>query len=222
MDELHKIFGYIMYGSEALAAIVSIFYLPKLRNSYWKYFAIYLVFIFLSETAGDRNVFPDHYKALFFNYIVIPIEFIFFYWIYAAKSFGKIKLFYWFTGLYIFSFILNEVFLGNDKIVFSFNYTFGALLLLYLVVMEYYKQVNSNDILNFSDNRMFYINWGVTLFYIGTLPLYSFWGLFVDFQDLFGIYFLYFQISGVIMYLLFAISIIFGKDNLALWEKQSS
>lgn len=222
MEQLHEIFGKIMYGSEALAAFVSIVYFNKIKKTYWVYFAIYLIFIFLSETIGDRNIFPSKYKAMFFNYIVIPAEFIFFYWLYAVKSLNKPKLVFIFTGLYILSFIPNEFFFSNRKIVFSLNYTLGALFLLYLVVLEYIKQVNSSDILNFSNNKMFYINWGVTVFYIGTLPLFSFWSVFVEYHDLFDIYFLYFKISAIVMYILFAISFILGKHSIEAWKNQSS
>lgn len=82
-----------------------------------------------------------------------------------------------------------------------------------LVIMEYYKQINSSEILNFSRNKMFYINLGVTLFYIGTLPFWTFFNLIKEYSELHYIYFTYFLMSGIIMYLLFSISFIWGKQN---------
>lgn len=178
MEFFRHILDYVFYGSEGLAALVALLYLPQVKSTYWKYFAIYLVFIFLSETLAGQNIFSRDGKVYFYNYLVIPAQFIFFYWLYAAKSFSKPKLFYIFSVVYLLSFIPHEMLFNSKKIVFSLNYTLGSLFLLYLVVLEYYRQVNSSNILNFSDNRLFYINWAVTVFYIGTLPLFSFWSVF--------------------------------------------
>lgn len=222
MEFLRNILDYVYYGTEGLAALVALFYLPRLKNTYWKFFAFYLIFIFICETVGEQVEFSRDNKVRFYNYLVIPGQFIFFYWLYAAKSFKRVKLFYIFSAVYLLSFIPNELFFSSKKIIFSLNYTLGSLFLLYLVVLEYYRQVNSTDILNFSDNRMFYINWGVTVFYIGTLPLLSFWSAFAKLEDLFSIYYIYFQISGIVMYALFAVSFILGKENAAVWKKQNS
>lgn len=222
MEFFRHILDYVFYGSEGLAALVALLYLPRLKNTYWKYFAIYLVFIFLSETLAEQDIFSRDGKVQFYNYLVIPAQFLFFYWLYAAKLFKRPKLFYAFSVLYILSFIPHEILFNSKKIVFSLNYTLGSLFLLYLVILEYYRQVNSSNILNFSDNRFFYINWGVTVFYIGTLPLFSFWSVFAQLKDLFSIYYIYFQISGIVMYTLFAVSFILGKENAEVWKKQSS
>lgn len=222
MELLRHILDYIYYGVEGVTALIGLLYLPRVKNTYWKYFAVYLVLIFLGETLAKQNVFSKDGKIQFYNYLVIPAQFIFFYWLYAAKSFKKPKLFYLFSVLYILSFIPHEILFNSKKIIFSLNYTLGSLFLLYLVVLEYYRQVNSSNILNFSDNRLFYINWGVTVFYIGTLPLFSFWSVFPKQTDIFRIYYIYFQISGIIMYALFAVSFILGKENDKVWDKQNS
>jgi hypothetical protein len=202
-----------MIWVEGLAAFISLIYYYRVKDQHWKYFSYYLILMFLCEIVGKwgENFF-NYDKPAFFNYFVIPIEFIFFYWIYAAKSFEKPKLFYIISALYLLSFIPGEIFM-TKKIIFSFNYTFGCLILMILVVMEYYKQVNSSNILNFSKNPMFYINLGVTLFYIGTLPFWTFFAYIKTYREIYNIYFAYFLISGIIMYLLFSISFIWGKQN---------
>ena len=203
-----------MIWIEGLTALISIIYFYRVKDQYWKYFWFYLIIIFLSEVFGKwGHHLVDYDKPAFFNYFVIPLEFIFLYWLYAAKSFGKKNLFYVISALYLMSFIPNEYFFKMKKIIFSFNYTFGCLILMILVVMEYYKQINSSEILNFSKNKMFYINLGVTLFYIGTLPFWTFFSILNEYKELFNIYFNYFLISGIIMYLLFSTSIIWGKQN---------
>jgi len=205
-----------MRMSEGIAALVSILYFKRIKESHYRYFSFFLIFIILCETFGKYG---DHYisysKVSFFNYFVIPIEFIFFYWLYAWNSLGKKNLFFLFTALYLLSFIPHELYFNfvKDKVIYSFSYTLGSLLLMFLVVMEFYKQINSDNILHFAKNRMFYINIGVTLFYIGTLPFWSFYFQLFEHKEIWDLYFNYFLLSGIIMYLLFASSFIWGKQN---------
>jgi hypothetical protein len=200
---------------EGLAAIISIFsYYKNAANNLWKYFVFYLVFVFLCEIFGKYG---GHWitfsKAQFYNYFVIPLQFFFFYWLYAVKSLKKKGLFTILSLLYLISFIPSEFYFKGSKIIFSFNYTFGSLILMVLVLMEYYKQITSSDIINFNKNRMFYINLGVTLFYIGTLPFWTFYYLLVKYRQIWDVYYDYFLISGIVMYVLFSISFIWGKQN---------
>lgn len=213
MTEFQTILSESMLWIEGLAALTSVLYYNRLKNQYWKYFVFFLIFIFLCECVGRwGDLFLKYNKAAFYNYFVIPVQFIFFYWLYASKSLGKPKLFALLSFLYLLSFIPSE-FISTNKVMFSLNYTLGCLILMILVVMEYYKQINSSDILHFNKNRMFYINLGVTLFYIGTLPFWTFLDYIREYRGIFNIYFSYFLISGIIMYVLFTISFIWGKQN---------
>lgn len=204
-----------MIFAECIAALTSILFFKKIKGSYYIYFSIFLVLIFLCEMFGKYgDQFISYPKNLFFNYFVIPLEFIFLYWLYAYKSLKNKKLFWSFSLIFVLSFIPNELYFIKNKHIFSFNYTFGSLLLMFLVIMEYYKQINSENILNFTKNRMFYINLGVTLFYIGTLPFWAFYlQLLSDHKEVWDVYLNYFRISGIMMYLLFAGSFIWGKQN---------
>ncbi|WP_299182429.1 hypothetical protein [uncultured Chryseobacterium sp.] len=208
---------------EAIAAIIALLNYKSVKGQYWKYFAYYLVIIFLSEVIGkwgmDWIKFSDPVienikKAIYYNYLVIPLQFIFFYWLYGIKSLKNNQLFWVFSILFVLSFIPNELYFKESKIVSSFNYTFGCLLLMIMVVMEYYKQINSDDIISFQKNKMFYINLGVTLFYIGTLPFFTFYLLlYEENREIWDIYYSYYQISLIIMYALFSISFVWGKQN---------
>ncbi|SEW38703.1 hypothetical protein SAMN05421841_2497 [Chryseobacterium wanjuense] len=214
MADFQKIVQELMFWSEGIAALISLLYYNRIKNQYWKYFVFYLIFVFVSEAIGKwGDTFMEYNKQAFYNYFVIPIEFIFFYWLYAAKSFGRPKLFVILSFIYLLSFIPSEFIFTYDKVMFSLNYTLGCLILMILVVMEYYKQINSSNILDFDKNRMFYINLGVTLFYIGTLPFWTFFELLKPYREIYNIYFAYFLISAIVMYLLFSISFIWGKQN---------
>lgn len=214
MSDFQKIMAESMYWCEGLAAIVSLLYYNRVKGQHWKYFVLYLIIIFLCESVAKwGEPFIHLNKPHFYNYFVIPFQYIFFYWLYAFKSLENKKLFYTLSIIYLLSFIPSELFFSESKIVFSLNYTFGCLILMVLVIMEYYKQVNSYSILSFSRNRMFYINLGVTLFYIGTLPFLTFFSLIRKYITIWDMYFVYFQISGAVMYILFSISFIWGKQN---------
>lgn len=198
---------------EGLAAVIALYNYKRLKEQYWRLFVFYLVLMFLGESYAKWGTFNHFTKAQYYNYFMMPIQFVFFYWLYAAKSLGRPKLFWIFSILYLLSFIPNELYFSQSKIVFAFNYTLGCLLLLLLVVMEYYQQITSQDILNFYKNKMFYINLGITLSYIGTLPFMAFMHLLVKYDEIWNIYFNYFLISVIVMYILFASSFIWGKRS---------
>ena len=214
MSDFQKIIQELMFWMEGLAAVISLVHYNRIKNQYWKYFVFYLIFIFIAEAVGKwGDNFIDYNKSGFYNYFVIPVQFIFFYWLYASKSFQKPKLFISLSLLYLLSFIPSEFIFATNTVMFSLNYTLGCLILMILVVMEYYKQINSSNILDFDKNRMFYINLGVTLFYIGTLPFWTFFELIKTYREIYNIYFAYFLISAIVMYSLFSISFIWGKQN---------
>ncbi|MDQ0591710.1 hypothetical protein QFZ37_000079 [Chryseobacterium ginsenosidimutans] len=222
MAEFQSVVQEVMFWAEGLTAVISLLYYNRIKNQYWKYFVYYLVFIFIAEGIGKWGLnFIDFNKSGFYNYLVIPVQFIFFYWLYAAKSFNKPKLFIGLSLIYLLSFIPTELFFPSaHKIMLSLNYTLGCLLLMILVIMEYNKQINSSNILDFNKNRMFYINLGVTLFYIGTLPFWTFFELLQFYRkisdiykEIYDIYYSGFLVSIIVMNTLFSISFIWGKQN---------
>ena len=216
MQNLQLILNNGMFYAEVLAALIGLIFFIRLRKTYWKYFSIYLLLIVIFEFAGKKNF--DKYwisRADFYNYLVIPFEFIFLYWLYAWKSLKNRMLFYVLTILYLLSFIPSEMYFVEMKLISSFNYTFGCLLLGYLVTKEFIKQINSPNILYFMQNKMFFINIGITLFYIGSLPFWTFYPFLLDFEVIWNLYYIYFLLSGIIMYLLFSCSILWGKPNLS-------
>jgi len=214
MSDFQKFLSDSFLWVEGAAAIMALLYLKKLKGHYWQFFIYYLVTIFICELIGKwGGDYVSFSKTKYYNYIVIPFQFIFFFWLYAIKSFNNKKLFWIVALTYVISFILSRLFFKESKVYFSFSYTLGCLLLMFLVIKEYYNQVNSANILHFNENRMFYINLGVTLFYIGTLPFFTFYSLLRAYIQIWNIYFDYFLLSGIVMYVLFSISFIWGKQN---------
>ena len=204
----------LLHVCEFIALIVGVIKLHSLRNSYWKWFVFYLVYIFVYEIISSHlstnlEVSIRKYLAL----VQIPIEFIFFYWLYAWQSLKNKKLFWLISIIYVLSLII-EYNLASKLFTFkSLNNTIGTFLLLILVFLEFIKQIKSDTIVNFKQDKMFYINIGVILFYIGNMPFFGWYLSILNFPDIWNKYYIYFLVSNSIMYLLFAASFIWGKTK---------
>jgi hypothetical protein len=199
---------------EFIAALVSLIYIPKCKRTYWIWFIFYLNFIFVFDYFSEQiSNFLMIKKQFYFAYFIIPIQFLFFYWLYAVKSLRKIKLFWIFSLTYLLSFIPIELYFSKLKVVYSFNLVIGTILLMFLIFLEFLKQIKNDDILEFSKNKMFYINIGLVLFYVGTLPFFALYNLLINELQIWNAYYLYFMISNCVMYLLFSISFICGRTK---------
>ena len=74
-------------------------------------------------------------------------------------------------------------------------------------------EMHSNKNKFIQRNKMFYINIGIMLFYVGTLPFFGLYNLIVKEPEIWNIYYLYFLLSNCLMYLLFTASFIWGKPK---------
>lgn len=199
---------------QLLAALTGCFYFFRLKNSYWKWFAVYLVIIFIQEHLltyiSPLSIEANKKYNLFFG---IPFQFIFLYWLYASKSLQKQKMFIICTIILIVTIIMAGYFQTTSAAI-SFCTNVGTIILSFLVVLEYRKQIQDDSILEFRNNRMFYINLGVVLFYLGSFPFHVFQKyLYADYKTVVDYYYVYFQVSNCIMYLLFAASFIWGREK---------
>ena len=215
MKEIKSVLFECILFSEIICAILGVFYFKKLKNTYWKWFVIYLVFIAFAEIFsmfGLQNL--TKFRRYYYDFFVIPIEFIFFYWLYAKKSLQNEKLFKISISVYLVFFFLHLFILDEIRKVSSMSYTVGVLFLAIMVYLEFMKQIKSDEILDFKSNKMFYINIGVLLFYVGTLPFFAFDKLLYEkVNNVWNLYYLFFLFSVNVMYLLFAASFIWGKPK---------
>lgn len=203
----------VLIGAEFLAALIGIIYFKRLKNSYWKWFSVYLVIIFISEFFW--YLFADQIsssiKQIYFGVFVFPFQFMFLIWLYAMKSLKNKKLFIVCTILYV---VTIPFYLENINPLFTINYAVGTTIIAFLVVMEFIKQLKNDDILKFKENKMFYINIGVILFFVGNFPLFAFYyTLYCDYVEIWNFCFLYFRITSSLLYLLFIASFIWGKHQ---------
>jgi hypothetical protein len=214
MDEFQTLLAKSLLWIQFFTMLVALWYWPKLKNSYWKWFVIYLCVIFLVEALSKWGLkdYPT-YKIYLYDFFGIPIQFLFFYWLYANKSLNDKKLFWICVIIYLASFLPYFTLFAKSNIVYSLSYTVGNIMLMLLVFLEILKQIKSDKILLFRENFMFYINIGIMIFYIGTLPFFSFYGLILKNDNLWSNYYLFFMVANHIMYLLFISAFIWGKPN---------
>lgn len=201
--------------SEGLCAFVGILYFKKLKETFWKYFVFYCVIIFLNELFSLLVLeYYQKWRSLFFDVYGIPIQFLFLFWLYAYQSLQLKKLYFISTLVYLLSFIPHLYYKEKYGIINSMSYTVACLLLLLMGILEFLKQIRSNDILNFNKNKMFYINLGMLLFYIGTMPFYAFMRQLYDYDPiLFSNYRIFSLVTDILLYLLFTASFIWGKPK---------
>lgn len=199
---------------EFLAALVSFIYLFKLKNSYWKWFAVYLICICIQEFFWYFNIsILNISKQTYYGFLGIPIQYLFFYWLFALKSLNNKKLFIICCTVYLLS-IIVEALLEKIHVFYSISINIGTIILIFLVVLEFIKQIKNDNILNFRENKMFYINFGIIIFYVATYPFIAFYKMLANqYVEIWNAYYLYFIISNCIMYLLFMLSFLWGKQQ---------
>lgn len=201
--------------TEFLCAVVAFCYYRKVKGTYWKWFAIYVILIFILEATSVSGLqdYPE-FRKFYYDFFVIPAEFLFLYWLYAYKSLQLKRLFVVSCFIYIMSLVAHLFFFNEPPLVYSITYVIGNLLLLIMVFLEFYNQVQTEKILQFKKNMMFYVNAGVVIFYIGTLPFFTFYGLLLKDVVIWNNYYAFFMLANNIMYLLFAAAFIWGKPNI--------
>jgi hypothetical protein len=212
-----KVVEYILNVTEIIAFLTGVFFLKKNKHNNWKWFVFYLGFILLSEVIGKTVRFLHFNNQYIYSYILIPIEFIFFHWLYYQYSTLKEKRRIIVSLiLYIFSFIIEEIFFDESRKFFflSFSYTIGNAVLLFIIFQYFFRLINSERILYFYQEHLFWISCGLLLFYLGTSPYFGLYNYLRNghLDILYGYaYIMYFLNCS--MYLLFAASFIWGKEK---------
>lgn len=211
----NEIIQYALLSAEASAAFAGIVYFRSLKHTYWKYFVGYCVLIFLNELFSWLVLGHfKHYRRYFFDIYGIPIQFLFLFWLYAYKSFQRPKLFYGATLLYLISFLPHLFYDKSYALINSMSYTLGCLIVLVFGVMEFNRLLKSEEIIRFHQNKMFYINLGVLLFYVGTMPFFAFIQQLYEYDI--TIYTTYKTITlttTFLLYFLYTASFIWGKSK---------
>ena len=206
----------ILLFIQCLAAVVGIIFWAKFKHSIHKWFIVYLVIIFIAELCGKfifiNSIAP--YKINYYSYCIIPLQFIFLFWYMYAFLNKHIYFFIAASVIYIFMLVYNSIFYTDNLLgIKSLSYTVANIFLAVMCILIFLNFLHPNNILHFKNNIMFYVNAGVVLFYIGTLPFFAFYGLLTKQRNLLLGYYTFFLIANIVMYLLFALGFFMHKKN---------
>lgn len=206
------ILKHLLLFCEFIALVAGLLMYKSLNKSYWKWFIIYLGYIFIYEIVTHLLKVEFKYKiGVFQSYVHIPLEYLFLFWLFAYKSLKNKTLFWWLSILFLISLVIDNYIKPKGFSFMSLNTTVGNLFLLILVMLEFLNQIKSDMIMSFKENKMFYINIGVTLFYIGNMPFFALYFDILEIPKYWNNYYIYFMVSNCLMYLLFAASFVWGK-----------
>ena len=147
----------------------------------------------------------------------------FFYWLFYQyfRLTSKNKWPLYTAAIYLLCW-LSDIFVWPDifyltrvKLLFdSFSYTIGNILLLVLLLMYFITFSKSDRILNYRQNRMFWVCLGLMIFYVGSMPFYGMrTTLYYQYPDIFYPYWYTQYGLNYLMYLLFIISFLWGREK---------
>ena len=221
----------ILFFFELTACVTGIFYYNKLKTSYWKYFPLYLIFIVCSEIFGrfllQHYPYPKCliYNTNFFTYFEIPVEFLFFIWLfYISGTNNRQRIIPVLCAVIYLISLLSGIlfFIAKYQNFDSVSYTIGNLALLILILRFFVRLVSSDELVNFRENKLFWVCLGLLLFYLGSFPYYNFISLpdssfvnliGIEHQNLFNVYKnIVFGLNSL-MYIMFTVSFIWGKTH---------
>lgn len=205
---------------ELLAAVTAMLQWKKIKHSYWKWFAIYLVIIAATEIFAEYVGYylkNEQLNAAINIYFSIPLQFIFFFWLFYKWFQNNDKKKWPIAGIVVYLLsILVEVLLFKEQQLwfFSFSYVTGNIILLLLTLMFFFGFIRSQQVLHYRSSRMFWISIGLLVFYLGSLPLYGVWNtLAKNYPTVFNTYWMVVINLNYLMYLSFAISFIWGNQK---------
>lgn len=205
---------------ELMACITGFIYWKKLRDSYWKWFVIYLLLIVMTELAAlyISYVLKDPVlNGELYQFFGIPIQFIFFTWLFGRelKAYPERNWPIFGAALYVVSWIVDTLYFAKLKFSFmSFSYTVGNIVLLILLIVYLLKFINSERVLKYRSSMIFWVCLGLLVFYMGSFPFYALRNtLYKNYRDIFYTYWYISFGFDYLMYLLFALAFVWGKPK---------
>lgn len=212
------LFKEALIGFELFAGMIGLVKMYNIIFSYWKYFSFYLILIAILEMIYYWLIYSLGYKTagnILINFIIIPLEFLFFCWLFYKNSQQK-KLILIGSIIYILSFIA-EILLAEQLKSYSFfslSYSIGNIVLLVFILQYFYYLIFTERILFFYRERMFWVALGLLVFYLGTFPYFGLYNLLVTKHFKLLISYTWVEIFlDYTMYLLFAASFIWGREK---------
>lgn len=211
-----------LHFCELLACVTGFFYWKKIKNTYWRWFPIYLLVVLLVEITGKllTSHFQD-YEAnrAMYKYFGLPVQFFFFYWLfYAYFKNNSSKDAKWpliGAAIYFICWLMESVFFPLlPKGFVYFSYSAGNAVLLALIILFFIRFINSEVILKYAQSMMFWVSIGLLSFYLLTFPFFAIrLTLYTKFRPLFDVYWMVSLFLDYIMYLFFTVAFVWGRPK---------
>ena len=216
---LNQFLRWVLNAFELGAACTGVYYWNKWKGTYWKWFTVFLFFIFITEIIGKfSSVFGYVFNAGLYRYINMPVYFIFQLWLLGKlfESNKKLSASWLFIIAYTLLFLAEEFLLSK-----AFNKTWGlssqvASLGILVLSMQYFiKLLKSDGILLFKNDIQFWVSTGLMGYVIIMLPFRTLYAV-IDVNVHQNLILTYWNITFVfnyIMYTFFALGFIWGKPK---------
>tara|TARA_R110002049_G_scaffold2956_2_gene23806 strand:+ start:141 stop:836 length:696 start_codon:yes stop_codon:yes gene_type:complete len=168
----------------AATFIISIWRYPKYYNTPLKYFPVIVIYTLLNEILGlligkytdtfslSVTNFYSNYNIVLYNIFNI-IYFLYFYTLFRKyiKNILYKKLIYYGILIFTVTSIVNMFIQNIFRESLLFTFVFGSIMLI-LIVLTYLNQIDWHENkLDPTNNILFWIGWGLLVFYSGYIPI---------------------------------------------------
>ncbi|MGC4101575.1 hypothetical protein [Ferruginibacter sp.] len=196
--------------SEMVALVAGLIAWIFITDKRVRYFVVYLAFIVACEQLG-------HYFAksqlktenvILYNYLVIPVEFLFNIWFLYSfmPSKKRWQLCFVFSITGILAQVIELTFLKDERFFFSsLSYIVNTFLLLVVILMFLLQFIKTDQLLQYYRHFSFWAAIALLIYYLGSFPLFAFYNYL--YQSDKSSFYVYWQIQiclNILMYLLFA------------------
>lgn len=210
----------VLLVAEALAAVAGFLYWKKLKETFWKYLPIYLLWVSLAEWTGRYFAAMEWYGVNYYWYtfLVIPTEYFFWFWLLRritptdSKTYSLPLAF----GLgYVAVFVIDVLFLSNQVYFFSsFSSSIGSIFLIILLLTYYYRVIFSANLIHYTSRLESWVTIGLFSNFLLSFPYYGMLNtLITNHYQIFLIYQPVVLSIATTMYICFIIGFIWGKTK---------
>jgi len=203
---------------ELAAACTGLILWKKWKGTPWKWLAVFLLFIFLTEILGKYfhyNIPLRRYNPFLYRYFNIPVTILFYLWL-LEKGFRTRKSRSWmliFISLYCAAWIVEEFMLPPVYKKFgTLSYQVGSIGILIFAIFYFIQLANSEKVLRFKQDLLFWVSMGLIVYHIVTLPFNALrTSLYTSYPDFFTYYWYITFLFNFFMYGCIISGFIWGK-----------
>lgn len=163
-----------------LVGLFGFFYIRKEPKTLWKTFPYFLMLVAILDWLGKftfNNVTGKDLTPLYYLAIVVPVNFLYVLWLLNKHIIKGNAIFY----IEIVVFSIATVYLTFSVLttesgyhrLFGISYILVATILLLNILRYFYQLSQSDKIIYFYKERMFWVSLGLLLFWLGALPYFS-------------------------------------------------